>query len=335
MNKAAAGARLGPCRKRVMVPLMVIVATWLGESLMTSDKQRSPTRSAPSARQGSAQAPPERYARAVEATPRGIEVQGGETAPGGAVLPWENAVLCRSQSLRDWLTYLHGFRSFGTTGSTVYADPAVQTNIAVGLSAELEAARQEVRRRIGIDAESPLLYVHRDIATLRAHSCVPPNAVAFYDGAIHVADISQEEGGSRELWRSLLHEYTHHALLTHGIQHPAWFQEGLAMHVGQESVRDFKVSWPGIHPTQMNEVPRAASTSSLGQFYGQSFMMVAFLETLCAGRVGCGEARFVSKLRDGAEPTTFFESSVRELNLSSNVDPLERWQGYFKTFTRQ
>jgi len=246
---------------------------------------------------------------------------------------WAPPALCgkgSSKKLSDWVAYLKGFRDKSTPELALLADWHVQPALLERVRLSVSLARTNVRLQTGIDAPPPVVYAHLDPATLREHACLTENAVAFYDGAIHVA-VSETQRG--EIYRSVLHEYTHHALQGVGIREPIWFQEGVAMRVAAENAARFELAVPGIDVAQMVDgFPHGASRQFAEKFYGQAARMVEFLNRLCR-RQGCVRD-WVAKLRDGAPPSTFFEATIRELAPDVKEPPLSLWHAYLVDSTK-
>jgi hypothetical protein len=95
--------------------------------------------------------------------------------------------------------------------------------------------------KLGLSAEPPGIYLYPSVETLRDHSCASTGAVAYYDGAIHVA--VTEIGDQWELRHNLRHEYAHHLLVSNGIGRPIWLQEGAAMDIADEPLRQSHQLW--------------------------------------------------------------------------------------------
>jgi hypothetical protein len=219
----------------------------------------------------------------------------------------------------------------------MFADRTVDAEVTERLALWLSVARKRVSMETGLDVPPPVVFVHRDADTLREHSCLTSNAVAFYDGALHLSNGPYAPRGNLQLYFSLIHEYTHHALISNGVREPIWFQEGLAMHVSGEPTKNFDTSPPGINVAEMVDAfPYTVSAKSAERIYGQAYEMVEFLMTTCVWAVArdCSHRALVEKLRAGADPATFFESTIQEIDPNSDVAPLARWQTYFSRLTK-
>jgi hypothetical protein len=253
-------------------------------------------------------------------------------APKRLPLPWADRALCGAASpkLSEWAAYLQGFREHQVGAQRLYADRAVEGRVVSHTARLLGFARDEVQRATELTTEPPDIYVHRDLATLQKYSCVVGNVVAFYDGAMHLADVADDRKLRVELWYSVVHEYTHHALHSHGIREPIWFQEGLAMHVAREPWRGFDITPPGFDVRDMSDgFPHTATPKTAERFYGQAYQMLEFLRGLCQAKPDCGYPVLVRQLEQGAAPSTFFADTIALLAPSSEVTPLELWQMYF------
>jgi hypothetical protein len=249
-------------------------------------------------------------------------------------LPWQLPALCgpsSSDKQTAWTKYLQGFRRFEAGRNVIFADYTIDARALERLDAALYGfVRQQVSQRLGLDAPPPPIYVHASVEALRKYSCVNDAAVAFYDGSIHLADLSKQLDGKREMLRSLLHEYTHHVLMTHGIHEPVWLQEGLAMHVARESYDLSKLTPPGIDIREMSDAfPHTAPAEYAQRFYRQAFGMVSFLHQLCNGDQMCGDAAIVQALTaSSTTPTELFSWSIQQMRPRANEAPLALWQTF-------
>ncbi|MDF3066928.1 MAG: hypothetical protein K0R38_2529 [Polyangiaceae bacterium] len=235
-----------------------------------------------------------------------------------------------SVKLSDWARYLQGFREQESLDLEVHFDFAVAPSVALHIARVVFGASLDVHRATGLRVPPPAVYVHRDLVTLRSYSCLPSNAVAFYDGAIHVPDPSKDEGLEIEIRRSVVHEYTHHALFSAGIREPIWFQEGLAMHVALEPWRNFDITPPGLDMRDMvTGFPHTAPPKLSERFYGQAYQMLELLQSLCGPQPDCDNRQLVKALVEGAPAATFFEDMIAARAPRSQVSPLELWRMYF------
>jgi len=228
--------------------------------------------------------------------------------------PWRYAGLCANGAGSDSASarkrYLDAFAAAEATEATVYVDEGVAEGYLAAVQHGLNWIPRSAKLFLGLDPEPPVIYVYRSAQALRAHACVNESAVAYYDGAIHLAVTLRGPG---DLVRSLRHEYVHHALVSHRIQHPTWLQEGAAMVFAAEPWSSFRFDAPPLDLDHMvGAFPHGITKQSAEAFYGQAFAMVMLLRDLCAKRDGCNEAELVHALRDGsAEPETLFSWAIR------------------------
>ena len=82
--------------------------------------------------------------------------------------------------------------------------------------------------------------------------------------------------------------------------------------------------------------PYTVSAKSTERIYGQAYKMVDFLVMTCmwAAARNCSRRALVEKLRAGADPKTFFEFTIQEVDPNSDITPLARWQAYFSRSTK-
>lgn len=164
-------------------------------------------------------------------------------------------------------------------GSHIYLDPRLQDGAHLPLLTHLAEAEERARTELGLTTGSAEVFAYYDRELLLAAACVNDDVVAYYDGALHVV-VTRDD-----VRQSVLHEYTHHALMTHGLLGPNWAQEGIAMQVARE---DWWLSehWLGQvadRPFAMDSMERAIpytlSSEQAVLFYVQAAAMVA-----CAAR---------------------------------------------------
>ena len=211
----------------------------------------------------------------------------------------------------------------------ILAEPAVPAEAIAHVTRELPKARELARTSLGLDAEPPAIYVYADLESLRENSCANGAAVAYYDGKIHLSLIAKD-ARYIELTRSLQHEYVHHALIGHGIQEPAWLQEGVAMVLSGEPAGHWRPRGELLELSQMvAPIPPDASADQRQAHYGQAYAMTLFLQKLCANRKGCGYSNLVEALEyENAAPATLFEWVVDERASSLSKAPKALWESY-------
>ncbi|WP_437980026.1 translation initiation factor IF-2 [Sorangium sp. So ce117] len=156
----------------------------------------------------------------------------------------------------------------------LYVDPRLPDDAHLPLLDHLEHAEREVFYQLELKAERPDVFAYLDTDLLTAAACTNRGVVAFYDGALHVVTTRADTR------TSVVHEYTHHVLMSHGMLGPAWAQEGIAMVIAQEAwwlaparleqVRDAPL------PLQLMEqaVPYTLRTDDALMFYVQAASMV-------------------------------------------------------------
>ncbi len=192
--------------------------------------------------------------------------------------------------------------------ATLYFDPSVPQITVQKLLDALAHIDGLISTRLGLSSSAPDVYLYRNAEQLRQGVCVSPRTVSYYDGAIHLAVDPRDD-----LLNSLKHEYTHHALFSHGLRRPVWFQEGAAMLLGGER------QWLGWRPkgallpidSMVQTFPQTASAESAEAFYGQAFAMTVFLNELCENSAPCGLPDLVNALASGAvKPEALFDWAV-------------------------
>ena len=196
--------------------------------------------------------------------------------PKGA---WDALGLCRDETLGTQFErrsrQLIAFLPRTINGVQVYMDPNMSESRLGAVVRALERSKRVAESHLGMRTQTPDLFVYADLAALQNWSCVHRSAVAYYDGAIHVAI-------QRDWETSLTHEYVHHTLTTAGILEPMWFHEGTAMFLADEKwwesawyagTIDATVSFgdmiaPHVHGTSEDQALA---------YYGEARLMVAFL----------------------------------------------------------
>jgi hypothetical protein len=190
----------------------------------------------------------------------------------------------------------------------------------------LERVHSSVTKALGLDCEPPGIFMYPTIDALRAHSCAGRSAVAYYDGAIHLALLEPAGDGSpsprtsipglQHLSESLKHEYVHHVLLSNDIGKPIWFQEGAAMQLAHDMPQGYWSIWRK-HPIQLRQMVDGFSGSNAAPdpvvFYAQSYVMTEFLERLCLKLHRCGLQELTAALKTGrATPVTLFDWAISQ-----------------------
>jgi hypothetical protein len=249
---------------------------------------------------------------------------------------WQQPGLCAGQTraqVAARTAYLSSLRRYEHPSLALYADAAISAQVLNYVAMAAVRAPGQIAAAIGLEPSLPIVYVHRNVELLRANSCVGSSSVAFYDGALHLVDLSQHPGGLAEMWRSLVHELTHHALMTHGIREPIWLQEGLAMHVaGERDFLDAAIVAPGIDLREMVDgFPHTAPPEHAERFYGQAYAMVDYLGELCGRRMACGHRDMVEALRSGtSSPSALFVWAIQQYQPASRGPALRLWQAHLE-----
>ncbi|AGP38593.1 translation initiation factor IF-2 [Sorangium cellulosum] len=133
-----------------------------------------------------------------------------------------------ASQIRETLTAR--FRNENWAGAgRLYVDPRLPEGAHLPLLHYLQQAERETIAQLGLDPEPPDVFAYFDKELLVAAACTNRNVVAYYDGALHVV-LDRED-----VQASVVHEYAHHALMSHGILGPAWAQEGIAMLIAREA----------------------------------------------------------------------------------------------------
>jgi hypothetical protein len=233
------------------------------------------------------------------------------------VLPdslWRHPGMCAAETSRDAqearIRYLASFVPIIAWHTTVYAAPDVPSHAVESVRSYLEPLHQLVNSQLGLESEPPPIYLYPTAEAVRAHSCTSKTAVAYYDGAIHVA------AEIAELRSSLRHEYAHHVLVSNGIGGPMWFQEGTAMAVGHDCPLQAWQLWRD-HPISLDQMviglPRPSTLEATTIFNAQACVMQEFLERLCSTLEGCGTRELANALISGrASPKTLFSWAITQ-----------------------
>lgn len=244
--------------------------------------------------------------------------------------------------------YLAEFRVVAMEGHWVHAHPDVEPWAVAEVVSNIPGASERAASVLKMEAAEPQIWIYPDVDSLRQHSCASEVAVAYYDGAIHLAPPGQrrappETGKARvealqrslELRQSLSHEYVHHVLVSNGVGKPIWFQEGAATMIAGDQPRDsyalFKKSPPEIW-RMTNDPEKAASLYETNVYYAQAYVMVDFLERLCLHREPCGLAELAHAIALGdVPPEDLFDWAVdeRSSDLSSTAE-VSVWDDYVK-----
>jgi len=233
--------------------------------------------------------------------------------------------------------YLATFTPTAAGRTTIYADPDAPPWAAQAIARQLPDVHPRITGELRLSGDPPAsVFVYRSVEALRAHSCVGPPAVAYYDGAIHLAPESPLAPTSlqeRLLSSSLKHEYVHHVLISNDIVEPTWFQEGAAMRLARDAPPNYR-QVSKIHRIPLQEMvsarPTLGSAEAARLFYAQAYEMAEFLERLCLGLPSCGWGELVVALKTGrATPETLFDWAVSQRGADLfRTTPLPLWDDY-------
>jgi hypothetical protein len=267
---------------------------------------RSPSRAAPT---------PELVTRHVTAPPAAAPAAAQISGPS-ALTEWPHDAPCDPRSSAEAARAQERIKATFTRvaappgNASLYFDPAVPDAVVQKLLYALARIEGLVSARLGLSSTAPDVYLYRSPTELRAGVCVSPKTVSYYDGVIHLAIDPADD-----LLKSLKHEYVHHALFSHAIRRPVWFQEGVAMLIGDENEWSrWRPKGPLLPPERMVQTfPQAASAEEAEAFYGQAFAMTVFLNKLCENDASCDLSDLVRALETGAaRPETLFDWAVNQ-----------------------
>jgi hypothetical protein len=154
------------------------------------------------------------------------------SVPMAALAAWSKPGLCGSSpdaaAARDTIT--SSFRVWdGAERGKFYLDPRLPADAELPILGYLDQAENETSKRLGLRPARPVVFVYFDQQLMKAAACINEDAVAFYDGSLHIV------ANRSDVLQSILHEYTHHALFSAGMVGPAWAQEGIAMNIAHEN----------------------------------------------------------------------------------------------------
>ena len=237
------------------------------------------------------------------------------------------------------MQYLATFVPTVTESTTLASAPNVPVEAVAAVENELSRVQITVQTRLGLNSVPPTIYIYPNVAALREYACAP-GAVAYYDGAIHLAVVPPNPRFSHDFSatiQNLKHEYVHHALMSNGVTRPIWFQEGEAMMIAEErewSLRPLTWQAHALPVAQMVlSFPDTSNASAAQAFYGQAYIMVEFLDRLCVGRPrSCHTRELIEALKTGsANPATLFDWAVARRGSDLVSTPgLPLWEDYLK-----
>ena len=213
----------------------------------------------------------------------------------GPLRVWQQPGLCANgdEASHAHASLVQRFRATDTDGTRLYVDPRLPVGAHLSALEYLRIAEDEARVELALSSPRPALFIYGSTQLLLAAACTNGDVVAYYDGALHVV-VNRDD-----LRESVIHEYAHHALMSHGIIGPAWAQEGIAMHVARETWWLHR-TWlervadePFSIDSMERAVPYTLESEQATLFYAQAAAMVA-----CATRnTSDGLAGLVRELR--------------------------------------
>lgn len=266
-------------------------------------------------------------------------------------LPWLHPGLCVDDAGTSTETerarYLATFAPTPAWRTTLYVHPEAPAWALAAIRDNLESIERRATKDIGLPSTPPPIYLYPTVASLREHSCASAHAVAYYDGAIHLAVVESEpedpgavqrgprlwNSADHELLTSLRHEYAHHVLISNGVGKPIWFQEGTAMAFAEDApLRSYSLVHE--HPVDVADMvvsfPKTSSLEDATRFYATAHVMMEFLTRLCLARVDCNPAELAGALSSrAASPQTLFEwATVRRGSDLAPTAERSLWDDY-------
>jgi hypothetical protein len=258
-------------------------------------------------------------------------------------LPWRWPGFCVNETADERvsrLRYLARFVPIDVTAewqSKAYAHPETREELRAVVADLLDVTHRAVLRYLPLPTQPPLVYLHESAEALRAHSCAGRAALAYYDGAIHLAtppeigpELTRADLLRQGLMTSLGHEYVHHVLVSNGIGRPVWLQEALAMFFAQEFPQANWRARPIALDDMVEYLPHDATPEFETTFYTQASAMLELLRKLCGSSEGCYNVDLVLALQKGqASPETLFEWAISQrAREGTSVTPLSIWNDY-------
>jgi hypothetical protein len=190
---------------------------------------------------------------------------------------WSQAGLCprAEQATEAQRTLMRHFRASELgVGARVFLDPRLPAGAEQPALEYLEEAQRILRSELQLSPGVPDMFLYQDVHLLLASACTNADVVAYYDGSLHVV-VTRDD-----VRESVLHEFTHHALMAAGVLGPAWIQEGMAMHIARETwwrrsdLLQSLIDRPFALNTMETIVPYTLESEQAVLFYAQSAAMV-------------------------------------------------------------
>lgn len=265
-----------------------------------------------------------------------------------ASAPWSVPGQCSTDGARgDRAAYLSRFVAIPEKPDTAVANHVHigPLMVAPGLPTETAVQTETIVRRthgfiveyFAPDMNPPIVYLHSSAEELRQHACLTSNAVAYYDGSVHVAPITPDA----ELERSIRHEFAHHLLRHLGFGRPLWLQEGFAVRFALDPL-NVSPEQRDNAPITLDDMVAPVSVESTAQavtlLYAQAAEMFDFLNGLPpVGNGRRGYAGLLDELRQGVAtdnvaPQDLFVWAMKQRGGDIiDGDPVRFWENYWRT----
>lgn len=221
----------------------------------------------------------------------------------------------------------------GTYNARLLVAPGTLPDVLLGVGRELNTLGTRIQDELGLPVEAATLYLYPTLEALHEHACVHPSAIAYYDGAIHLAPPAPRSA-EWNVWphQTLRHEYVHHVLLSAGVGAPFWFQEGVAMQMAPDNPRASDFPTEALPLFEMvGALDHSSADDSVLQRYAQSFLMVVFLRSICP-YTGINEGAMArALLGQVVEPRSLFDWALQQCAQDLDEDPRALWANYAST----
>lgn len=242
--------------------------------------------------------------------------------------PWERS---RARYLATFVDV--NVATQGTYNARLLVAPGTLPDVLLRVGEELNVLGTRIQDELGLLTGAATIYLYPTLEALQAQACVHPAAIAYYDGAIHLAPPSEasREWGSWPL-RTLRHEYVHHVLFSAGVGEPFWFQEGVAMQMAPDNPRasDFPTEALAVEE-MVGALDHSDADDSVLQRYAQSFLMVVFLRSICP-YTGLNEGAMAKALSSGVvDPGSLFDWALQQCARDLDARPATLWADYART----